>query len=47
MKFIKGVMIGSIVTAGIAMMWSDDMNINKKKIIKKGKQIAKRIGTNW
>lgn len=46
MKFVKGVVIGSLVTAGVVMMYSDDMNINKKKIMKKGKQVAKKLGIN-
>ena len=44
MKFIKGVMIGSMITASAMMMYSDGVNNNKKKIMKKGKQIAKRMG---
>ena len=44
MKFIKGVMIGTMITAGAMMMYSEGLNNNKKKIMKKGKQIAKRMG---
>ena len=36
MKFVKGVLIGGIVTAGVAMMYSDTMGNNRRKLIKKG-----------
>ena len=44
MKFVKGMVIGSIVSAGIIMLCNDNMNVNKKRIIRKGKQYAKKIG---
>lgn len=44
MKFIKGMVIGSLVSAGVAMMFSEDMSMNKKKMIKKGKQFVKKMG---
>lgn len=44
MKFVKGIMIGSMITAGAMMMYSDGINNNKKKMIKKGKQFAKKMG---
>ena len=44
MKFIKGVMIGGLITTGLIMMYTDNDMMNKKKIMKKGKQIAKKIG---
>ena len=44
MKFMKGMLIGGIVTAGIAMMYAETMDQNKKKMMKKGKQFAKRMG---
>lgn len=43
MKFAKGMLIGTIVAAGVAMMYSDGM-MNKKKIMKRGRQLAKKIG---
>ncbi len=44
MKFIKGAMIGSMATAA-AMMLYKDMNKNtKNKMIKKGKQFARKVG---
>ena len=44
MKFMKGMLIGGIVTAGIAMIYAETMDQNKKKKMKKGKQFAKRMG---
>lgn len=46
MKFTKGLLIGGLVTTGILMMYaeSDKMNHDKKKMMKKGKQFAKKLG---
>lgn len=44
MKFVKGMLIGGIVTAGVAMMYSEAMSDNKRKMIKKGKKLARRMG---
>ncbi len=44
MKFMKGMLIGGIVTAGIAMIYAETMDQSKKKMMKKGKQFARRMG---
>ena len=44
MKFTKGMIVGSMLTAGVIMLYADGDNWNTKKIIKKGKQMIKRIG---
>ncbi|MGN1269495.1 MAG: hypothetical protein ACI4UU_01310 [Clostridia bacterium] len=44
MSFVKGMIIGGIVTAGVAMMYSDTMEQSKKRMMKKGKKLARRIG---
>lgn len=44
MKFMKGVMLGTMVTAGAMMMYSDTIDTSKKKMVKKGKQFMKRMG---
>ena len=44
MKFVKGLVVGGLITTGVMMMWSDNNNINTKKITKKGKQFAKKMG---
>ncbi len=43
MNFVKGIMVGTLITAGTMMMYSEGVDENKKKMMKKGKQIAKRI----
>ena len=44
MKFVKGMMLGSLVTAGAMMMYSETVDNNKRKMIKKGKQFARKVG---
>ena len=43
MGFVKGVMIGSLITAGTMMMYSEGLDENKKKMMKKGKQIVRKL----
>jgi len=43
MKFIKGLVIGGLITTGVLMMWSDE-NMYSKKMVKKGKRWAKKMG---
>lgn len=43
MKFVKGMLIGGIVTAGVAMMYSEAMGDNKRKMMKRVKN-SKRMG---
>lgn len=43
MKFVKGLVIGGLITTGVLMMWSDD-NACTKKMTKKGKRWAKKMG---
>ena len=42
MKFAKGLIVGGLITTGLIMMYNDT-NIMNKKMIKKGKKIAKRM----
>lgn len=44
MKFVKGMVIGGIVTAGVAMVYTETMGRNKKKMMKMGKQFVKKMG---
>lgn len=45
MKFAKGILIGSLITAGVMFMCEKDMmNMNTKKMTKKGKQFARKMG---
>ena len=41
MKFIKGVMIGGIITTGLIMMYSES---DKKNLMKKSKKFARKMG---
>lgn len=43
MRFAKGVAVGALVTAGVMMMYSDGLEDSKKKMIKKGKQIMRKM----
>ncbi len=43
MKFLKGIIVGTIVSAGVAMMYSET-SMNKRKIMKQGRKIAKKMG---
>ena len=44
MKFTKGLIVGGLITAGLLMMCSDDCSVNTKKMTKKGKQFARKMG---
>jgi hypothetical protein len=43
MKFAKGMIIGGVLTAGILMMYAEN-DFNTKKMMKKGKQLVKKMG---
>ncbi len=42
MKFTKGMILGGMIAAGIMMMY--DNNMGTKKMMKKGKQLVKKMG---
>lgn len=44
MKFTKGLLIGGLITTGLLMMCNDKNIMNKNKMIKKGRQFAKKMG---
>ena len=44
MRFVKGMIIGTVVAAGVTMLYTDGM-INKRRLMRRGKQIAKKLGT--
>ena len=44
MKFIKGAMIGCLVATVIYMMYSENENKMRKKLMKNGKKMMKKIG---
>lgn len=43
MKFIKGMVMGSVLAAGTMMMYSESIDSSKKKMIRKGKQMMKKM----
>ena len=43
MKFAKGMAVGALIAAGAMMMYSEGIDNSKKKIIKKGKQIIRKM----
>jgi len=44
MNFFKGVIVGTMVTAGTVIMYKEGIINGGNKFIKKGKKLAKRIG---
>ena len=44
MKFLNGIMIGSLITAGAMFLYSENIDDGKRKMVKKGKQFARKIG---
>lgn len=45
MKFVKGMLMGTLVSAGAIMVYKEMTGGNsKKQMIKKGKQFAKKMG---
>lgn len=44
MKFVKGMIVGTLISAGVVMACSDNMESQKRKMIKKGRQFARKMG---
>lgn len=45
MKFIEGMLIGSLVTVGVTLMYTNVIpKSDTKKMMKKGKQFARKVG---
>ena len=44
MKFVKGMIVGTVISAGMFMMYNETSNKSKKKIMKKGKKFLKDMG---
>ncbi len=44
MKFIKGVMIGGLITTGMVMMYTEASNQTKRKVKKTGRNVMKKMG---
>ena len=44
MNFIKGVIIGTAVSASAIMLYTETSKMNTKKMMKKGKKFMKSMG---
>ena len=44
MKFAKGMLMGTLISAGAIMLYSERNAMKKSKMIKKGKQFIKKMG---
>ena len=44
MKFIKGIVLGGVLVTGAAMMYTEMGKTNKKKMMKKGRQMIRKMG---
>ena len=43
MRFVNGILLGSLLTAGTMMMYSDTLDENKKRMIRKGKHFVRKV----
>ena len=44
MKFVKGMVMGTLLSAGVVMLYNEKNSMKKKKMMKKGKQFIKKMG---
>ena len=44
MKFVKGMILGGLISAGVAMACSETMGQGKRKMVKMGKKKKKKMG---
>ena len=44
MKFVKGMIMGTVISVGGMMLYSEMSGKTRKQMLKKGKQIAKKMG---
>ncbi len=44
MKFVKGMVIGGLLSAGVTMLCTEKMQPNRNKMVKMGKQFARKMG---
>ncbi|MCI8482474.1 MAG: hypothetical protein HFJ27_05415 [Clostridia bacterium] len=44
MKFVKGMVMGTLLSAGVVMLYNEKNMMKKNKMIKKGKQLIKKMG---
>ncbi len=44
MKFVKGMMIGTLVSASVVWIYNEATTKDKKKLMKKGKKFLREMG---
>ena len=44
MKFVKGIIMGGVITASGIMLYNEMPGSTKRRFMKKGKQLAKKMG---
>ena len=44
MKFIKGVILGTVISAGAWMLYSETTKNGRNKVMKQGKKFMKNMG---
>ncbi len=44
MKFVKGMVMGTLLSAGVVMLYNERNMMKKNKMMKKGKQFIKKMG---
>lgn len=44
MKLVKGMLIGGMVSAGLVMIYGETIGFNKKKMMKQGKKMIRKMG---
>lgn len=44
MKFVKGMVMGTLLSAGVVMLYNEKNTMKKNKMVKKGKQLIKKMG---
>ena len=44
MKFVKGMIMGTLISAGVVMLYNENNMMKKNKMMKKGRQFVKKMG---
>lgn len=44
MKFVKGLIVGTVISASVLMLYSETTKSGKIKMMKQGKKLMKNIG---
>lgn len=44
MKVFKGIIIGGMISAGLVMMYGETVGFNKRKMMKQGKKMMRKMG---